>query len=131
MAGFWEVAALVLLAVIWILTIGKKQGDFAIVLSIGVCAMLAVVTMQYLEPVVAFVRRLQQLGGLDMEMVRILLKAVGIALTAEIAGLICSDAGNAAMGKSLQLLAAALILYLSLPMLTALLELVEEILGSL
>ena len=131
MAGYWEVAAVVLLAVIFILTIGKKQSDLAIVLSVGVCAMVAIVTVGYLRPVVVFVQRLQSLGTLDGDMVSILLKAVGIAFTAEIASLVCTDAGNAALGKSLQLLAAVVIVYLSLPMLTALLELVEEILGGL
>ena len=64
-------------------------------------------------------------------MLTILLKVVGTALIAEIVTLVCMDGGNASMGKALQFLAAAVILWLSLPMLTALLELIEEILGNL
>ena len=60
-----------------------------------------------------------------------LLKIVGICFTAEIASLICEDSGNAALGKALQSLAGAVILYLSLPMLTKLLDLVEGILENL
>ena len=49
----------------------------------------------------------------------------------DVAGLICADAGNAAMGKGLQFMAVAVILWLSLPMMNALLELIEGILGNL
>lgn len=130
MAAFLEAAAVVVLAVILCLTIGKKGNDLALVLSIAVCAMVGIAALGYLRPVVEFVQRLQQLGSLNAGMLAILLKVVGVALIAEVAGLICADAGNAALGKVLQILSAAVILYLSLPMLTALLELVEDILGS-
>lgn len=131
MAAFLQAAAMVLLAVILILTIGKKGSDMALLLSIAVCAMVGALAVRYLQPVMDFVQRLQSLGALNSDMLTILFKVVGIAFTAEIACLICNDAGNSALGKSLQLLASAVILYLSLPMLTALLELVEDILGSL
>ena len=64
-------------------------------------------------------------------MLGILLKAVGIGLVSEIAGLVCTDAGNGSLGKTLQLLGSAVILYLSLPIFTAMLELIREILREL
>ena len=65
---------------------------------------------------------------MDGELLGSLLKIVGICFTAEVTGHICDDSGNSALGKVLQFLASAAILYLSLPMLTMLLELVEGIL---
>ena len=79
---------------------------------------------------IAFVQQLQSVGNLDSEMLSVLLKVVGTALIGEIAALVCTDAGNTAMGKALQILTVATILWLSLPMFTALLELVETILGK-
>ena len=64
-------------------------------------------------------------------MLGILLKAVGIGLVSEIAGLVCNDAGNGSLGKTLQMLGSAVILYLSLPIFTAMLELIREILREL
>jgi hypothetical protein len=46
---------------------------------------------------------------------------------AEIAGLICTDAGNAALAKTIQILATAVILWLTLPLMQALLDLVRKI----
>ena len=130
MQTFLQAAAVVLLAVILILSMKGQGKDVGLLLSIFVCCSLGALAMGYLTPVVTFVRQLQSLGALDGEMLAILLKVVGIAFVAEVACLICTDAGNAAMGKGLQFLAVAVILWLSLPMLTAVLELVEGILGK-
>jgi hypothetical protein len=47
-----------------------------------------------------------------------------------LAGLICTDAGNGALGKALQLLTGAVILWLSIPLIQALIELLSEMLGE-
>ena len=89
------------------------------------------VKYQVLEPVLDFLRELETLGDLQGDMLGILLKAVGIGLVSEIAGLVCTDAGNGSLGKTLQMLGSAVILYLSLPIFTAMLELIREILREL
>lgn len=127
---YWQGAAAVLLAVILGLALGKQGKETGLLLTLAVCCMVACVAIAYLEPVIDFVRELRDIGQLDDEMLQILLKAVGIGLIGEISSLICTDAGNAALGKALQLLTAAAILWLSLPLLTGLLELVQEILGE-
>ena len=78
-----------------------------------------------------FLRELEALGDLQGDVLGILLKAVGIGLVSEIAGMVCSDAGNGSLGKTLQMLGSAAILYLSLPVFSALLELVREILREI
>ena len=45
--------------------------------------------------------------------------------------MICEDSGNGALGKALQFLASAVILYLSLPLLSKLLDIVEGMLDNL
>lgn len=121
----------VLIAVILILTTGKDRKEFATALSIGVCAMTALMATEYLRPVLDFIRQLKELGNLDSDMVKVLLKAVGIGMLCEIAVLICDDAGNGSLGKTLQYLGTAVILWLSLPLFTMLLELLQRILGEL
>lgn len=130
MEGFWQGAAAVLLTVILVLALGKQGKEAGLLLTLAVCCMLGVVALSYLEPVVALMHRLQNLTGLDSGMLQILLKAVGIGIVGEIAGLICSDVGNAALGKALQLLSGAVILWLSIPMIESLLELLSEVLGE-
>ena len=116
-----------LITVILGLTLRQQGKDVALLLSIAVCCMVIAAGISYLSPVLDFIRQLQENTGIDPQFVRILLKSVGIGLIAEIAGLICTDAGNAALGKTIQILSTAVILWLALPLMGALLELVRKI----
>ena len=129
MSLFWKAAAAVLLAVVLGLSLGK-QKDIGVLLTMAVCCMVAMIAISYLEPVLDFLRELETLGDLQGDMLGILLKAVGIGLVSEIAGLVCTDAGNGSLGKTLQMLGSAVILYLSLPIFTAMLELIREMLRA-
>lgn len=130
MTAFWQGAVAVLLTVILVLALGKHGKEVGLLLTLAVCCMVCVLALSYLQPVVDFIHQLQSIGQLDGGILEILLKAVGIGLIGEIASLICADAGNAALGKALQLLSAAVILWLSIPLLTQLMELLQQILGE-
>lgn len=119
-----------LLAVVLILMLGSNK-EMGTLLSLAVCCMAAIIAMSYLRPVIDFLRTLETLGSLDGELIGILMKAAGIGILTEIAVLVCNDAGNASLGKSVLLLGTAVILWLSLPLLTALVELLQSILGEL
>ena len=131
MEKFYAATAGVILTVILIMAIRKQNGEIALLMGLCGCCMALAIAMGFLTPVLGFIHRLQQAATLDEQMLSILLKITAVAFVSEIAGTVCSDAGNAALGKSLQMLAAVVILYLSLPMMEALLELVERILVAI
>lgn len=128
---FWKAAAGVLMAVILGLVLGKQEKDISLMLSIAVCAMAAIIALSYLEPVLDMLRQMEKLGSLGGDMLSVLLKAVGIGLVAEIAGMVCADAGNAALGKTMQMLGTAAVLWLSIPIFNAFLMLIQQILGEI
>lgn len=130
MERFFQAAAAVLVAVILGLVLSKQGKDWMLILTALVSCMVMAVAAAYLEPVLDFVRQLQSVSGLDADMLAVILKAVGIGLVAEVAALICQDAGNAALGKGIQILASIVILWLALPLMQALLELVRKIMGG-
>ena len=120
----------VLIALVVCVILAKQNKDFTILVTIAVCCMLAVVAIGYLTPVIQFFSRLESLGGLNPDLISVILKAGGIALLGEITCNICGDTGNGALGKTLQILASAVILWMSLPLFTRLIELVENLLES-
>ena len=128
MNGYLQAAAGILLTVILVLALGKEGKQTAMLLVLAVCAMVGVLALGYLEPVVDFMKRLSIVGNVSGEMLGIILKVVGFGLIGEIAGLICTDSGNASLGKVLKILSAALILRLALPLFEQLLELLERVL---
>ena len=129
MTLFFQACGMILLAVILMLL--QSSREMGTLISLGACAMAAIIAVSYLSSVVDFIGTLETLGGLDGELMEILLKAAGIGLLTEIAALVCADAGNASMGKTVQILGTAVILWLSLPLFRALTELLQSILGEL
>ena len=125
---FWKASAAVLLTVVLVLALQKREISLLLVLA--VCCMTAAAAMSYLEPVVDLLRELEDMMQMDQGMMSTLMKAAGIGLVAEIGSLICSDGGSGSLGKTLQLLGAAGILFLSVPLFQSLLNLIREILGQ-
>lgn len=131
MEKFYSATACILLTVILVLTLRKQNGEMALLLGLCGCCAVFAVAAGFLAPIVTFLHRLQQTASVDSEMLRILMKITAVAFTAEIASTVCVDAGNSALAKAMQMLSTVVILYLSLPMLEALLALVERILVAL
>lgn len=112
------------------LVVRREEKDFALLLTMAGCAMAGMVLLYFLEPVLDFLSTLQTLGDLSGDMLLILIKAVGVGLVAEIAGMVCTDGGNASLGKVIQLVGSAVILWLSLPIFQMLMDLMTRILGE-
>lgn len=128
---FWKGTAAALIGAILALVLSKQEKDLSLLLTMAGCTLVLMLILGFLKPVLEFLRELQALGDLNADMLAVLLKALGIGLIAEIAALICTDAGNASLGKTVQLLGTSAILWLSLPVLRMLLDLVKSILGGI
>ena len=124
------VAAALITAVIG-LVLARQGKDMFLLLTLAACAMIGAVAFNYLKSVISFLQRLTDMTQLKTDLLAVILKTVGIGLFGELAGLICSDAGNAALAKSIQILTTAVILCLSIPLFESLLDLVQAILGEL
>ena len=131
MERFYTLVAGALLTVVLVLTIRKQNGELAMMLGLCGCIMVLGSMAHFMRPVMSFIQKIQSVASLDRDMLQILLKVTAVSFVAEIASLVCNDAGNAALGKTLQIMSAVVILWLALPMLEALLNMVERILVNL
>ena len=131
MEHYFQAVAAVLLASILVLILKTSSKGVGEILSILVCVMVVAMAISYLQPLKSFVQTMKNLTALDEEMIATIIKAVGISITAEITSLICEDSGCHAMGRSIQILASAIIVGLMIPMLTQLLKLIEGVVSAL
>lgn len=131
MAEYLQWTAVILIGLILSLVLGKQSRDMSLLLTLAVCVLVCLGALEFLEPVTELLRELRQLGGLDSQAVSILLKAAGIGLLSELAGLLCADAGESALGKALQILSNAAILWLSLPLFRQIIDLIGEVLAEI
>ena len=122
---------LVLVGVILCLILSGHNKQFSILLAVGICAMVSIAAMAYIRPILEFFTQLQMKGNWNNELLSILLRAAGIGILSEIVTLICADTGNATLGKALQFITIATILWLSLPLFERLMEIVEQLLGKI
>lgn len=131
MGWFLRAVAGVMVAVVLWIILSRQGKEYALVLSIGICCLVLILMFQFLEPVIDLMDQLQTLGNLQPEWLSIMLKSVGVGLLVEIGMMICTDAGNATLGKTLQILGTVAVLWLSIPLMNSLIKLVEQILGDI
>ncbi len=125
---FIKCAAGVLVSVVLYIVIGNQSKDFSLLITLVVCCMLATAAVDYLTPVINLFDKLKIIGNLDGDLVGVILKTVGIGFIGEITSLICVDAGNSALGKTMQFLTAAVMLCISVPLFENILDIIEDIL---
>lgn len=128
---YWKVTAGVLVAMILGLQLGRHDAAFQTLLAIAVCAMGSAAALKFLVPVLDLMRDLEATVLLKDGLLLILLKCTGVSLVSELAEGICQDSGNGSLGNTIRLMSRCVILYLSVPVVTALMTLIREILGGL
>ena len=130
MSVFWKTAAGILTAIILWINLNQSNKDTSVLMTLAVCAMAMMAAASFLQPVLSFVDKIQDIGKLDEGLVSTVLKVVGVGIITEIAALICKDVGNESMGKALQFVSAGVVLWISIPLFEKLLALLDKILGG-
>ena len=125
---FLKTSAGILIVLVLGAILSKQTKELSVILLIFVCAAIVTAALSFLDPVIRFLEKLEDIGQLNGEFVRILLKTAGVSILAEVLALLCSDGGNAALGKAVHILAGCVILWMAVPLFTKLLELIETVL---
>lgn len=131
MGEYLRLLGAVLIGLILMLVLGKQARDLSTLLSLAVCVLVGIGAMEFWEPVTDLLQELCRLGQLDDGAVSILLKCAGIGIVSELAGLICADAGEAALAKVLQICSNAAMLWLSLPLFQQIVDMIGEVLAKI
>lgn len=128
MGYFLQAAALAMVGAVLAIVVQKQVKELSILMVIACCAIILALAARFLEPIVDFATELRILGQLDGDMVAILLKTAGVGLIAELAIAVCEDAGEGTLGKMVRLCGSAAALYLALPLMTAVLTMIQGLL---
>ena len=131
MHTIFQICSLSIVCILLSTTVNNRSKEIGTVLSMAGCVLILLLAGSYLVPVMDFLEHLKQLGNLNGDLVRILVKVVGISLITDITGLICGDSGNASLGKVVQISAAIVVIWLSLPVYSLLLDLISNILEAI
>lgn len=127
---FWKTLGAALVSTIFTLALERQNRDFSLLITVAACGMIAIVAAKYLEPVMDYLGKLEQLADIRSDLLLALLKIFGIGMSGEMAAAVCADAGNSAMSKGIRFLANTAILYLSIPIFSSLTDILVQVLGE-
>ena len=116
-----------LIALIIIIILKQYKSEFAIYVSLIAGAIILLMVFSKLSSIVLLLTNLSNKTGINSDFLKILLKITGIAILTEFAVSICKDSGENAIANKIDLGGKIIIVSISIPIITALLELVLQI----
>jgi stage III sporulation protein AD len=122
-----QIVAFGLVATFIIVLLKQYKSEYAIYASVIAGATLLFFAMNKVGTIINLLENLVDTVGINKEFFRILLKITGIAYLVEFASNMCKDAGESAISSKIELAGKLLIVTLSIPIISTLVETITEI----
>ncbi len=117
-----------LIALIIIVILKQYKPEFAMYVSLIAGALILFMLLDKLTGIVELLANLSNKAGINNQFLGILLKITSIAFLTEFAVSICQDSGETAIANKIDLGGKVIIIAISIPIISALLELIIKIL---
>lgn len=117
-----------LIALIIMVLLKQYKPEFVVYVSLIAGALIIFLVIDKLTGIVELLSNLSSKAGINNQFLGILLKITGIAFLTEFAVSICNDSGESAIANKIDLGGKIIIIAISIPIISALLELIIKIL---
>lgn len=117
-----KIFLIVFVALAVIVLIKQLKPEFALLLKFATLLLLGFLAFSSVSDAVTEIFSLSERVSIDSEILKILLKALGICLVAQIASDICKDCGESALSTSVELVGKLSIVLMALPVAAQLIE---------
>ncbi len=122
-----QIVAFAITATFIIIILKQYKPEYALQASIIAGIVILVFVVNKLTPIITLLDNLVNDIGINKEFFKILLKITGIAYLIEFASNICKDAGENSIATKIDLAGKIIIVSLSIPILTTLIETITEV----
>lgn len=119
-----------LVALIIIILLKQYKPEFAIYISLLAGVLILLLVMDQLTQAISLLQFLASKASINSTFLAILLKITGIAFLAEFAVSVCKDAGEGAIASKIEIGSKIIIIAMSIPIISSLLEIILKILPS-
>ena len=116
------------IGVIIIILIKQYRPEFAIYVSILTGVLILMLVMDKLTGIINLLQSLANKTSINSTFITLLIKITGIAFLSEFAISICKDSGESAIAGKIELGSKIIIIAMSIPIISSLLEIVLKIL---
>ena len=117
-----------LVALVIIIILKQYRPEYAIYVSIIAGILILFLAMEKLAGVINLLQSISDKTFINKQFLGILLKITGIAIITEFAVSVCSDAGEKAIASKIEIGSKVIIIAMSMPIISSLLELIIKIL---
>lgn len=124
----FKIIALGILICVVIIIVKQIKPEFAVLVLIAGSIIMLCYLFNYFTNILGFFDKIISKTGINAELFSIILKIVGIGYLIEFAANICSDSGNPAIADKIVLGGKLIILTVSMPIITNLLDIIVELL---
>ena len=117
-----------LIALVIVVILKQYRPEYTIYVSIIAGVLILFLAMEKLSGIISLLQSISDKTYINKQFLGILLKITGIAIITEFAVSICSDAGEKAIASKIEIGSKVIIIAMSIPIISSLLELIIEIL---
>ena len=117
-----------LIALIIIIIVRQYKPEFTLYISLLAGAIILLFLMDKLDAIISLLTTLSNKTAINNEFLVLLIKITGIAFLTEFAVSVCKDSGESAIANKIDMSGKVIIVSMSIPIISSLLETVVEIL---
>lgn len=117
-----------LIALIIIILLKQYRPEFAIYISLLTGVLILLLVMDKLTGIINLLQSLASKTSINSTFLTLLIKITGIAFLSEFAVSICKDSGEAAIASKIEIGTKIIIISMSIPIISSLLEIILKIL---
>ena len=125
-----KISAIAIMAAVLCLLLRQNEKAVALGLSVLSCVTVLILGARFLQPIWSVIGKIENLSGLGGGVTEPLLKVVGIGFLTQLAGSVCSEAGETSLAKAVELAGTVLAVYAALPLVLSVLDLAEKLIGG-
>lgn len=123
-----KIAAIGIVAVLLAIQFKSGKSEYGTYISLAACIIIFSLGIFKLEMIIDTIKKIQSYIVIKQTYIVILIKIIGITYIAEFASNLCKDAGHGAIANQIELVGKLTILSMSMPILMALLETINDFL---
>ena len=123
-----KIIGIAFIALVIIIMIKQYRPEYAIFISILTGILILFLVMDKLTGIINIIQSIQDKFSVNTQFIAILIKITGIAFLSEFAVSICKDSGEAAIASKIELGSKIIIISMSIPIISSLLEIILKIL---
>ena len=123
-----KIAAIGITASLLVLFVREHRPDVAVLIGLAAGILILFSVVNYLTEAISALQALMDKSGIDLEILQAVLKIIGIVYITEFAAHICEDSGSRGIADKILFGGKVLILIISLPLLSAVIEIILSLL---